>query len=204
MSWLGWPNRVTITRILLIAPLIICVLNINNPASPYARRLALGLLLLIAVGDGLDGFLARRLRQATLAGKFLDPLGDKILMTCMTVLLAFEATGVPGAVLPNWVPVIAIGKDVVTVGGFTLIYLTAGRFVIQPRPLGKACTVVQFGMIALVLAAPDLPRGLQRLPGISWWTASGLAVAATLDYLRWGSRAARPTEDGSDREDQPT
>ncbi len=202
MTWLGWPNRVTIARILLTAPLIICVLNINNPVSPYARRLALGLLLLIALADGMDGFLARRLRQVTLAGKFLDPLGDKILTTCMTVLLAFETTGVPGAVLPNWVPVIAIGKDVVTVGGFTLIYLTSGRLVIRPRPLGKACTVVQFGMIAIVLAAPDLPRVLEHLPRVCWWTASGLAAAAALDYLWWGSRAARPAEDDSEREDR--
>jgi cardiolipin synthase len=190
MTWLNWPNRITIARILLIVPLIICLLNMNEPGYEFARRLALALFLLIGLADGLDGFLARRLRQVTAAGKFLDPLADKILIATMTIILAVDSTAVPGASLPNWVPVIAIGKDVLTVTGFALIYVAAGKLVIHPRPLGKACTVVQLAMIAVVLAAPDLPEMARGMPQFSWWAASVLAVLAAIDYLRWGNRAA--------------
>ena len=57
MTWLSWPNRITIARTLFIAPLTICLLNMNQPDWWFARRAALGLFVLIAVGDGLDGFL---------------------------------------------------------------------------------------------------------------------------------------------------
>lgn len=189
MTWLNWPNRITIGRALLIVPLVICLLNMNRPGDEYARRLALALFLVIGLADAADGYLARRLGQTSAVGKFLDPLADKILIACMTVTLAVDATAVPGALLPNWVPVIAVGKDIVTVVGFALIYATTGKFVIHPRPLGKLCTVVQLAMIALVLASPDLPGVARELPACAWWAASALAVLATMDYLRWGSRA---------------
>jgi len=190
MTWLNWPNRITIARILLIVPLIICLLNMNEPGYGFARRLALALFLVIGLADGVDGFLARRLGQVTAVGKFLDPLADKILIATMTIILAVDATAVPGVSLPNWVPVIAIGKDVLTVTGFALIYATAGKPVIHPRPMGKTCTVVQLVMIALVLAAPDLPPMARRMPEFAWWAASAVAVLAAIDYLRWGNRAA--------------
>jgi cardiolipin synthase len=194
MTWLSWPNRITIVRGLLIVPLIICLLNMNAPEWVAARHLALGLFLLIGIADAADGFLARSLKQETAVGKFLDPVADKFLITCTTVLLAVEKTAVPGAVLPNWVPVIAIGKDLVIVIGFALIRATTGRYYTHPRPLGKACTVVQLVMVGLVLVSPDLPAAARRLPMLAWWAASVLAVAATADYLRVGNRFARSTE----------
>ena len=198
MTWLSWPNRITIARTLFIAPLTICLLNMNQPDWWFARRTALALFVLIAVGDGLDGFLARRLRQVTAVGRFLDPLADKLLITCTTILLAVEATAVPGVALPNWVPVLVIGKDVVTVFGVGLVYVTTGRVVIHPRPVGKACTVVQLLMVGLVLLAPDLPGALRGLPRVAWWTAGVLAVAAAVDYLRYGSRVARNIANNAD------
>ncbi|UCG17652.1 MAG: CDP-alcohol phosphatidyltransferase family protein [Phycisphaerales bacterium] len=203
MTWLSWPNRITIVRTLLIAPLIICLLNMNRPSWTFARQAALLLFVLIGISDAVDGYLARRLGQVTAVGKFLDPLADKILIACTTILLAVESTAVPEAVLPNWVPVIAIGKDMVTVTGFGLVYLTTGRFLVHARPLGKTCTVVQLIMIALVLVAPDLPPAARRLPEVAWWAASVLAVVATIDYLRWGSRAARAAEIDSAMKEQP-
>jgi phosphatidylglycerophosphate synthase len=94
-------------------------------------------------------------------------------------------------VLPSWVPVIAIGKDLVTVLGFGLVYVTTGRFFIHPRPLGKVCTVVQLVMIAAALAYPDLPAVARELPRLAWWVASVLAGAAVIDYVFLGNRFAK-------------
>jgi len=197
--WLNWPNRITIVRILLVAPLVVGLLNAAG--SDVARRLSLALLVLMGLSDIVDGLLARRLKQETVLGRFLDPVGDKLLITAAVVILALPQTGVADVRLPNWVPVIAIGKEVVTVVGFSLIRLTTGRTFVRPRPAGKACTLVQVAMIGAVLLYPDLPAGIR--PGVIalWYTASGLAVVAALDYIRAGNRfasqaAPRPGSEG--------
>ena len=189
MTWLNWPNRITIARILMVAPLVICLLNLNTGWTGW-RHVALGLFAVTAAGDALDGFLARRLKEETPLGRFLDPLADKLLIVCMVILLATDATAVPGFKLPSWVPVIAIGKDLVVVIGFGLVYATTGEYFIQPRICGKACTLVQLTMIAFCLLAPDLAPVLQRVWPVLYWLASLLAIIAVVDYLRIGNRFA--------------
>lgn len=189
MPWLNWPNRITIARIILVTPLVICLLNLNA-AGPGWRYLALGLFVVLALSDALDGLLARLLAQETPLGRFLDPVADKLLVACAMVILAVDSTAVPGFRLPSWIPVIAIGKDLLTVIGFGLIYATTGQFYIQPRIWGKACTLVQLIMIAACLLAPDWPAGLGPLLTLTYWLASALAVIAVVDYLRIGNRFA--------------
>ncbi|MBI4718056.1 MAG: CDP-alcohol phosphatidyltransferase family protein [Planctomycetes bacterium] len=189
MPWLNWPNRITIARIVLVAPLVICLLNLNE-GWPGWRHVTLVLFVLLAGSDGIDGFLARRLHEETPLGKFLDPLADKLLIACAVVILAIDATAVPGFRLPSWVPVIAVGKDLLTVIGFLLVHATTDKYFIRPRFLGKACTLVQFVMVALVLLGPDLPQAARPVVALSWWIASGLAIAAVVDYLRIGNRFA--------------
>lgn len=189
MTWLNWPNRISIARILLVAPLVICMLNLNSGWAQW-RHLALALLVLMALSDALDGSLARRLKEETPLGRFLDPIADKLLITCAVVLLALQKTSVPGFQLPSWVPVITIGKDVATVLGFTLIYLDTGEFFVKPRIWGKACTMVQLVMLAYTLLAPDLPSTLRPLWHLLYGAAGVLAVIAWVDYLRIGNRFA--------------
>jgi len=187
MSRLNWPNRITIARIVLVVPFVICLLNLNNGPVTW-RYVSLMLFAVMASSDALDGFLARRFHESTALGRFLDPVGDKLLVTSAMILLSVDATAVHGFRLPSWVPVIAIGKDVLTVIGFWLAYAATGRFFIQPRVLGKACTLVQSLMVGLTLSAPDWPGAAGRIVPLFWWLASGLAVAALADYLRIGIR----------------
>ncbi len=190
MTWLNWPNRITIARIIFVAPFVICLLNLNDPTWTGWRHLALLLFVLLAVSDGLDGFLARRLGEETPLGRFLDPVADKLLIACAVVLLAIDATAVENFKPPSWVPVIAVGKEVLTVIGFGLVYATTGEFFVQPRIWGKSCTLVQLVMIAFCLLAPDLPEAVQVLwPGL-YWLASGMAIIAVVDYLIIGNRFA--------------
>src|SRR3989304_193707 len=132
MAWLNWPNRITISRIVLVVPFVICLLNLNEP-WPGWRYLALALFVVMGFSDALDGFLARRLGESTPLGRYLDPVGDKLLITSAVILLSIDATAVPDFRLPSWVPVIAIGKDVLTVIGFLVVFAATGQFFIQPR-----------------------------------------------------------------------
>ena len=189
MTWLNWPNRITIARILLVGPLVICLLNLNAAWTGW-RHATLALLAIMAISDALDGYLARRLGEETPLGRFLDPVGDKLLVTCAVIFLAIESTAVPGFRLPSWVPVIAIGKDLLTTIGFLLVYATTGEYFVQPRTWGKSCTLIQLVMLAGVLLAPDFPAVIQRLIPPLWWVASGVAVVALIDYVRVGNRFA--------------
>jgi CDP-diacylglycerol--glycerol-3-phosphate 3-phosphatidyltransferase len=191
-TWLNWPNRITIARIILVVPLVICLLNLNS-GSVHWRHAAVVLFVAMALSDGLDGFLARRMRAETPIGRFLDPVADKLLVTSAVILLSIEATAIPGFQLPSWVPVIAIGKDVLTVIGFLLVYAVTGQFFVRPRIWGKACTLLQLLMIGYGLVAPELPGWAQRLWPAMWWLASAAAVIALVDYVRIGNRfAAEP------------
>ena len=70
------PNTLTVLR-LLLTPCFALLLGQGR------RREALAVLVLAALSDGLDGFLARRLRQTTELGKILDPVADKLMQLTM-------------------------------------------------------------------------------------------------------------------------
>lgn len=188
MSRMSWPNRITIGRILLIAPFVICLLYV--PVVPSARLAAVGIFVAMAVSDFLDGYLARRLGAETPLGRFLDPLADKLLIICSMVLLARSAGASLGMRLPAWVAVAAVGKDVLVVLGFTLIYLETDRVFIHARWVGKLCTTCQLTLVIGVLLSPDLRRLAAGPTDMTLtllaWSATGLATATILDYARLG------------------
>ncbi len=190
---LGWPNRITIVRMLLIGPFVICLLNQNEPGREWLRWLAIGVFGLMAISDFLDGYLARRLDDLTDLGKFLDPLADKLLITTAVVILCTTGVRLPNATgevmyLPNWVAVAAIGKDLIVCVGFGVILLVTGKPHIEARMLGKLCTTVQLVLVLAMLLAANMPGWFSRWPEILWIVATALAAAAALDYLRQGTR----------------
>lgn len=202
-NMINWPNLITTFRILLVAPFVICLLNLWDAQWWWARGAAIGLFAVMAVSDVADGVLARRWHLTTALGKFLDPLADKLLIISAVVLLGMPEVGVPGFILPNWVVVLVVGKDLVVVVGFLLIYLAVGRVFIAPSGLGKACTVVQLALVVAVLLGPDLPGVARHLPPLLWWAASGLAAAAGLNYLRIGQRYVAKVEQQTGKITQP-
>ncbi len=197
---LGWPNWVTIIRMLLIGPFIICLMHMDEPRFTWLRWLAVSIFAAMALSDVLDGYLARRLHSESPLGKFLDPLADKLLITSAVILLC--TIGVRDAsdiqtenllLLPDWVAVAAIGKDLIVSLGFALVYLSTGRIFIRPRLLGKWCTAVQLSLVLSMLLWVNLPAWLRGAPQILWWTATVLAGLAAIDYIVLGNRFVAST-----------
>lgn len=189
MLQMTWPNRLTVARILLIGPFVISLLNLQDAQwHDVARRTAVAIFFVMAVTDGLDGYLARRLKQETAAGKFLDPVADKLLILFSAVLLAHEGTTVPGARLPATVAVVAVGKDIIVIVGFCIIYFTTSKILIRPNLIGKWCTAFQLGMVIAILLSPDLPAWMRLLPKVFWWIATVLAVLTIITYFQTGRR----------------
>lgn len=190
---LNWPNRISILRLLFVIPFVILLLNQERqPLVPYARYGALGIFLVMAASDFLDGVLARRLDARTRLGAILDPLADKALIICAAVILSLPGSAVPGARLANWVVVAIVGKDLWVIVGFLVLYLVTDRFVVRPTFAGKASTFGQLFMIGAILTAPDFNRLVPRLgttlaAGTSW-AVVGLCVLAVISYTRLGLR----------------
>jgi cardiolipin synthase (CMP-forming) len=193
---LSWANRITILRILLIAPFISCMLQINDQEwSEYIRHLirysALGIFFLMAVSDAVDGYLARRNGQTTKLGSFLDPVADKLLITSACLLLASHHAGITGFILPPTVVVLIIGKDILIFFGFLIVYFLTGKIRVVPVFAGKASTALQLSMVAAILIAPELStvfHGWVYFVHVLWWSTAAAALIATLVYIRAGSK----------------
>ncbi len=193
---LNWANRITILRLLLIIPFVSVMLKTNDPAVTAAARtslryFAIVIFLVMAVSDGVDGFLARKGRQVTRLGSFLDPMADKLLMTCACLLLTSRRAGIEGFLLPPTVVVLIIGKDLFLLIGFVIIYFITFQVFIALAWVGKVANTLQWSMVAGILLAPEISR---VVPGwiwclrVLWWSAAGTAMLATLIYIRNGSR----------------
>ena len=193
---LSWPTRITLGRIILIAPFVGCMLNTHDPRFSEAgqrllRYIAVGLFFLMAVSDAIDGYWARRRKQITKLGTFLDPLADKLLITCASLLLVSERGHVEGWQLPAMVVVLIIGKDILITLGFLVVYLITSQIHIVPVWVGKVATALQLSMVTAVLVAPELAAvipGYRWFVHTLWWSAAAAAVLAALIYMRNGSR----------------
>ena len=198
---LNWPNRITIVRLLLVAPFVILLMD--HQRWPPARHLALGIFMVMGLSDWLDGLLARRMGARTRLGAILDPLADKVLIICSLILLSRPGSAVPGAELPDYVVVAIVGKDLWVIVGFVVIYLVTDRLRVQPTRAGKACTVGQILMVILVLISPELNRlggrAGSRVALAAAWAAAALSVLAVVGYTRLGlrfiAREQRPLEE---------
>jgi len=145
----------------------------------------------MAASDVLDGLVARVKKQMTKLGSFLDPLADKLLMTCACLLLASKRAGVGDFLLPPTVVVLIIGKDMFLLIGFVIVYFITQQVRIVPAFIGKVATTLQLSMVAGILTAPEIssfvPVWIWVLR-VLWWSAAGTAILATLIYIRTGSR----------------
>ncbi len=132
------PNSLTILRILLV-PVYVGLLV-------YGRfDHALVVLLIAGITDALDGTIARRANQRTQLGAFLDPLADKLLLTSGFITLSTIH------VIPSWVTIVVVSRDVMLLMGTAVAKLTDTQIDISPTFLGKGTTFLQLSYVLLVI-----------------------------------------------------
>lgn len=136
-------NKLTIIRIILV-PVFLVFITVKD--IPYGTLIAIGIFILAALTDKLDGYIARSRNQITRFGKFIDPLADKLLVTAALVSL------VEFHIIPSWVAMIIIAREF-AVTGLRAIAAAEG-IVIAASKWGKAKTVVQ--IIAIIFALINL------------------------------------------------
>jgi CDP-diacylglycerol--glycerol-3-phosphate 3-phosphatidyltransferase len=164
------PTWITVSR-LLGAPLILALLQQPTPARLW---IAVGIFLVAASTDWVDGYLARRLDQVTELGKFLDPLVDKLLVLA-PLLVLIELGQVPA-----WGVFLIFTREL-AISGWRVNPTFQSQTVPGANLWGKAKTVLQITAIAVLLAplaAPWPDIGL-----ILFWLAVVLTWISGLIYV---------------------
>ncbi len=173
-------DLLTISRALLGLPLLLAL-------GQGLEGLAWGLLLLGGLSDAADGALARRAGGGSVWGARLDPLTDKILITAP--LLWLGARGL----LPLWAVWLLLARELLITGW------RSGQGSGGPASwTGKAKTILQFASLLLLLwpsawsfglSAPaaggfGLPVLLQVVGWWLFWPSLLLALSSAWGYLR--------------------
>ena len=134
--------------------------------------------LFVAAGlsDAIDGWLARR-NGPTRLGAILDPIADKSLLVSMFVTLAVVR------VLPDWLAILVVFRDVVIVGGVLALSVLGQTVVSRPLPISKLNTVIQIVMVAVTLLTAGLQMHWPILDAILVWTVAASTLASLAAYL---------------------
>ena len=134
------PNALSLTRVLLIPLFVILIMN---------ERFGWALVIYAIAGitDGLDGLIARVTHQRTELGAYLDLIADKILISASFVTLAIIQ------IIPSWLAVLVITRDVLIVTGLFVMILTNRHVRMQPSLASKVTTFFQISTILLALMA---------------------------------------------------
>jgi cardiolipin synthase (CMP-forming) len=140
------PNLICVFRMLLIWP-VVSTLHAGHSLA------ALGLFMLAAVSDGLDGYLAKRFNWTSDLGKALDPIADKLL------LIAVFVEGAWLELIPWWLTAAVVARDVMIGLGAFVFRLWFGPLHGRPTVISKVNTGAQLIYVMLVLlnAALEIP-----------------------------------------------
>ena len=173
------PNVLTLVRILLTPVFVILLLR-------DMFGMALLVFAVAGISDGLDGLIARYLNQRTTLGAYLDPAADKLLLTA-----AFVALAVLG-IIPAWLAVIVITRDVIIVLGLAILTLTEKKYEIKPSLVSKCTTTIQLLTVFVSLYDPT-HRQLALLLQVLLWGTAALTTLSGLHYIYVGMNILQET-----------
>ncbi len=164
------PNKLSLLRIILVPILMFFYLATFIPCG---KLIAFVLFIVAAITDRFDGKIARRDGLVTDLGKLLDPIADKMLITCGLFLIVFDFDG-SGAIAHPW-GIIALfvmfTRDCIVNG---VRQLTAQK--------GVAFAAVKSGKLKAIFAYSYIPT-FMFLAQVHIWQQSFLADIAFIEIL---------------------
>jgi cardiolipin synthase len=135
---LSFPNQLTLLRMVFLPFIVIKLVE-----GHY--RSALILFVLAGLSDGLDGLLARTLKQQTVLGQYFDPIADKLLLSTVFLVLSILHK------IPWKFTVLVFSRDISILAASAVLYAIAGLRDFSPSIFGKANTFAQVAGVFFVL-----------------------------------------------------
>ena len=172
-------NKLTLARVIMIPVFLFFLLNHKGivpfyimAIEPYSKWIALGIFILAALTDALDGRIARKYNMITNFGKFMDPLADKLLVNLALIgLLVLDKVNL-------WLVMLIIARDFI-ISGCRLV--AAEKGVVSAASIwGKVKTAAQMVMVGFLIA--DITQ-ISIVGAVLQWLVCILTVVSLTDYL---------------------
>jgi CDP-diacylglycerol--glycerol-3-phosphate 3-phosphatidyltransferase len=151
-------NWLTLARIAMI-PLVIVFFYVPQH---WADSLAASIFIAAALTDSLDGYLARRLKQTSALGAFLDPVADKLMVSTALILLVtqdrpeLEAIRFKPHLLITLTAAIIVGREITISALREWMAEMGARGKVAVSVLGKLKTIFQMTGLSLMLFRTSL------------------------------------------------
>lgn len=178
------PNKITISRILMIPIFMIVMLvpfswgdiSLLGADMPVTHLVGALIFIIASSTDWVDGYYARKYNLVTNLGKFLDPLADKLLVSAALVVL------VDLELAASWIVIVIISREF-AVTGLRLV-LAGGGEVVAANMLGKIKTWAQIVAISALLLH-NIIFELVSIPfdDIALWVAMFFTIWSGWDYF---------------------
>jgi len=177
-------NKITIARLCLVPvfmlfatfPIGFADVDKQNIGT-LGKYIATAIFILAAATDKLDGYIARKYKQITKLGIFLDPLADKLLIIAALICL------VQMGKIDTWIALVIVGRELIV----TLFRLSAVQngIVLAADGIGKIKMVIQ--VIAVICSLiNNFPFSLFttiRVDNISMYLAAIITIYSGANYI---------------------
>ncbi|WP_339635309.1 CDP-alcohol phosphatidyltransferase family protein [uncultured Sneathiella sp.] len=167
------PNSITLIRMIMV-PVIVWLILAEQMFAAFI------VFALAGISDALDGLIAKQFDLVTPLGTYLDPLADKLLLVSIYITLGIQE------VLPSWLVILVVSRDVLIVGAIILTSLLGLSVTIVPSKLSKLNTFCQIALAALVLGDIGFDVGFTEGIELFVFIVAGTTVLSGLTYiLQW-------------------
>lgn len=152
---------------------------------------AVGLLILSAVTDALDGVIARKFNMVSDLGKMLDPLCDKLTQAALMICLALRYWYV-------WIVFALLAVKDITMSLLGAAAIRHRGAVHSAQWYGKVCTVVLEGVMAVLILFYNIPENIVILLLCVCAAAILFSLIMYVVYLRGLIRADKKNQAPAD------
>jgi len=176
MKFRDIPNLISITRIILVIPVVVFIFS-----GDYL--VALLLFVIAGVSDGIDGYLARQFRWQSRLGSILDPIADKLLLMASFISLSMVD------LVSGWLVVAAVTRDVIILIGALIYHFYIGKYDMSPSYVSKFNTFMQILLVVAVLSIQITQIPLWVIDWIVYITIMTILLSGLSYAIVWGRRA---------------
>jgi CDP-diacylglycerol--glycerol-3-phosphate 3-phosphatidyltransferase len=173
------PNAITLGRIFLVPLLVVVLLTKFDGWKLYGvskELLGASIFALASLTDWLDGYVARRRKQITGLGQWMDPLADKLLVTAALVSLVYLELA------PAWMVVVILSREMAVTVLRSIAH--ARGHALPASPIGKIKMVAQVAAIMILILGRGHMQNFFVLGQVALWIATIAALISAVDYAR--------------------
>jgi CDP-diacylglycerol---glycerol-3-phosphate 3-phosphatidyltransferase len=173
------PNAITLGRIFLVPILVVVLMTKFDGLQLFGvskEILGATIFAVASLTDWLDGYVARRRKQVTGLGQWMDPLADKLLVTAALVSLVYLELA------PAWMVVVILSREMAVTVLRSIAH--ARGHALPASPIGKIKMVAQVAAILILILGQGHLPSFFVVGQVALWIATITALVSAVDYAR--------------------